>query len=190
MNGQMIAETAETSMQDLTLPDPTCARFLTPQTCHIHLGAHDALHVSVLNERIYGGVYAANVFPVGFPDRYIALIYVGPEGKETEVGIVRDLHDFPDDAADLIRQSLARRYFVHTISKIQRVSLKYGFIHFQVETDKGPMEFDMYWQGDKAVDYGHGGKMLLDVDENRYIIPDLAALSPKERAEFRRFIYW
>ena len=47
--------------------DPTQVRYLSPETCKIHLGTFDALHVSIPNERIYGGVYAAYVFPVPEP---------------------------------------------------------------------------------------------------------------------------
>ncbi|MBN1437331.1 MAG: DUF1854 domain-containing protein [Sedimentisphaerales bacterium] len=174
-----------------TLPiDPTQIRFLTPDMCQIHLGAHDALHVTVKNERIYGGVYATRIFPVGHPGKFISLIYIGPDGKETEVGIIRELEEFPEKAVQLIQESLQRRYLVRNISKINKVGLKYGFIAFEVVTDKGPSEFFMYWQHDKAHDYGVNGKVLLDVDDNRYMIADIDQLSAREKADFQRFIYW
>jgi hypothetical protein len=59
-----------------------------------------------------------------------------------------------------------------------------------VQTDKGPVEFLMRWQHDRALDYGREGKILLDVNENRYLIPDVAALTPRERSDFQRYIYW
>ena len=34
------------------------------------------------------------------------------------------------------------------------------------------------------------GKMLLDTDENRYLIPDVEALALSERRAFRRHVYW
>ena len=48
----------------------------------------------------------------------------------------------------------------------------------------------MRWQHDRAVDYGRRGKVLIDVDDNRYLIPDLEQLSQREFDEFRRYIYW
>ena len=39
--------------------DRTQIRFLTPENCRIHLGNLGALHVTVMNEGIYGGVYTA-----------------------------------------------------------------------------------------------------------------------------------
>jgi ATP-binding cassette, subfamily B, bacterial len=168
---------------------PTEIRFLTPEMCRIHLGTHEALHVTVVNERIYGGVYAAYAFPVAHPNEYISLIHTGGE-EEMEIGVIRNLSEFPEEAATLVRQALARRYFVHTIGRLRHVGWKYGFINIEADTDKGPVNFLMPWRTDRAFDYGRGGKILIDVDENRYLIPDLEALTPGERTQFQRYIYW
>ncbi len=173
------------------LPDPTKVRFLTPDMCKIHLGTHGALHVTVLNERIYGGVYAAYAFPVAHPKGYISLIHSAGEDKlQVEIGLIKNLDEFPAEQAELIRSALHRRYFVHTIKGIRHIGWKYGFIALEVDTDKGPASFMMHWSSDRAVDYGRRGKILIDVDDNRYLIPSLDELSDKERAEFVRYIYW
>jgi len=164
-------------------------RFLTPEMCHIHLGTHDTLHVTVKNERIYGGVYAAYAFPVGHPEGYISLMHTRSE-EEMEIGVIRNLADFPEVQASLVRQALERRYFVHTVTRIRRMAWKFGFVYLDVETDKGRIEFLMPWRHDRAFDYGKGGKVLIDVDDNRYLIPDIEALPARERNDFRRYIYW
>ncbi len=170
--------------------DPTVPRYLTPEIARIHLGSRGALHVTVLNDRIYGGVYAACVFPVRKPNEYISLRHKNAKGEEVEVGIVRNLAEWPQTDRTLVQEALQRHYFVHTITRIYHIGWKYGFVAFDVETDKGPAQFLMRWQSDRAVDYGGRGKVLLDVDENRYLIPDIEALSPRERDEFSRYIYW
>ena len=48
----------------------------------------------------------------------------------------------------------------------------------------------MRWAQDRAVDFGQNGKVLIDVDDNRYLIPNLDLLSTRERVEFQRYIYW
>ena len=170
-------------------PSQTEIRFLTPDMCRIHLGTHEALHVTVRNERIYGGVYAAYAFPVGRPDEYIALIHTTGD-EEIEIGIVRNLNDFPDEDAGLVRQALARRYFVHTVLEIRRVGWKFGFVNLDIETDKGPADILVPWRHDRAFDYGRRGKVLIDLENNRYLIPDLEKLPPRQRNEFQRYIYW
>ena len=169
--------------------DRTQIRYLTPDMCRIHLGNLSALHVTVINEGIYGGVYAAYAFPVEYPDQYISMLQSTGE-KDVEVGVIRDLNDFPPEAAVLVRQALARRYFVHTITGINHVGWKYGLIFFDVETDKGKAEFFMRWSQDRAVDYGRRGKVIIDLENNRYLIPDLEKLTTRERTEFQRYIYW
>lgn len=169
---------------------PTVTRYLSPDGARIHLGNRGALHVSVLNDRIYGGVYAVYAFPVRYPGRYISLRYLTGKDEDLEVGLIRDLSQWPPDQRKLVEEALHRHYFVHTITRIHHIGWKYGFVAFEVETDKGPANFMMRWSHDRAVDYGRSGKILLDVDENRYLIPDLDALSSRERDDFSRYIYW
>jgi ATP-binding cassette, subfamily B, bacterial len=172
-------------------PDPTRVRYLSPDMCRVHLGTHGALHVTVTNDRIYGGVFAAYAFPVAYPTGYISLIHsAGDDKEQIEIGIIRSLDAFPPEQADLIRSALKRRYFVHTILRIIHIGWKYGFVALDVQTDKGPASFLMNWSHDRAVDYGRRGKILIDVDDDRYLVPDLDTLTTKERAEFTRYIYW
>ncbi len=183
------AQAAQTD-GDAPLPDRTQVRYLTPDMCQIHLGIHEALHVTVEGERTYGGVYAAYVFPVEYGERYISLLQSTGEGDDFEIGIIRDLQEFPGDQAALVRQALARRHFIHTITRIHSIGWQHGMVAFDVETDKGRVSSLLRWKHDRAVEYGRHGKVLIDVEENRYVIPDIEALTPGERSAFTRIIYW
>ncbi len=48
----------------------------------------------------------------------------------------------------------------------------------------------MRWRYDRTQDFGESGKVLLDVYENRYIIPDVNSLPKADREALTRFIYW
>lgn len=161
-----------------------------PSKCNIHLGSHDALHVTIADDRIYGGVHAVRCFPVHFPGDYISLRYVNTEGHEIEIGLVRDVATWPAQARLLIEQSLARRYFVHHVEAIYSIDLVNNYLNFHVETDLGPQDFTLRWQNDRAQDYGAHGKMLLDSDENRFLVRDVRDLPERDRRLFERFIYW
>ena len=178
------------NIQPLSAPPRTEIRYLTPETCRIHLGSLESLHCTVKNEGVYGGVYAVYVFPVAHKERYISLLQRRPDREDLEIGIIRDLDAFGEEERRLIRHALARRYFIHTITRIHEIGWRYGFVFMDVDTDKGRVEFLMKWQIDRAVDYGDGGKVLIDMNENRYLIPDLKALSDSERTDFTRIIYW
>ena len=171
-------------------PGKTEVRYLHPDSCIIHVGTHSALHVTIKNERIYGGVYAVYAFPVAYPEGYISLMYTASDGKELEIGVIRDMKELPPEQINLVRQALVRRYFIHTITNIRRIAWKYGFVSFEVDTDKGQANFLMRWQHDRAADYGRSGKILIDTDQNRYLIPDMEKLQPDQRRDFQRYIYW
>lgn len=174
------------------LPDPRGhqPRWLTPDVARIHLGNLGTLHVTVLNETIYSGCFALRCMPVHYPRGFISLRYISHENREVEVGLLRSLDDWPEETQQLVHEALLKRYFVHTIQRIEEIRLFNGLLEFKVDTDLGPMEFLVRWQSDRAQDYGPNGKILLDSEENRYLIPDLSQLSDRERRMFQRFIYW
>jgi hypothetical protein len=169
--------------------DRTQIHFLTPQNCRIHLGNLGALHVTMIGEGIYGGIYTAYAFPVAYPNGYISIVQTAGD-QDTELGVIRDLLEFPESDAALVRQALNRRYFIHTVIRLKSISMQYNMLFLEVSTDKGELSFFMRWAQDRAVDFGQNGKVLIDVDDNRYLIPDLDQMATHERVEFQRYIYW
>jgi ATP-binding cassette, subfamily B, bacterial len=165
-------------------------RWLEPGMARIHTGTYNTLHVTVTNERIYGGVFAVRCMPVKHPGKYISLRYLTPEGMEHEVGLIRDLSQWPEEAQALVKEALGKRYFVHSIRAIEDVRQTGNYIDFKVTTDRGPMRFTVRAQSDRVQDYGTRGKMILDTDENRYLIADVETLSDREQRVFRRHVYW
>ena len=181
----------DNAVDDKTLEfSQTDLRFLTPETCQLYRGPFGALHLKINGEQVYGGIYATYAFPVTRPSSYISMIHTGGELDEQEVGVIRDLDEFPDEQAVLVRESLARQYFVHTVTSLKKVGWQYGMVAFEAETDKGPAKFFVPWKQKQAVDYGKLGKVLIDVEDNRYLIPDLGQMSARKRREFLRYIYW
>ena len=166
-------------------------RFLDPGTTRIHLGTRGALHVTVAGERIYPGVFAMLAFPQSAGQgRYVSLRYLNEDRREEEIGMIRRLADFREQEQRLVEESLGKRYFLHVIQTIRSVQFRFGFLEFDVETDKGPRSFAMRWRRDRAYDHGKDGKVLVDASENRYLVPSLSALSRQEAILFRRYIYW
>jgi len=165
-------------------------RWLTPDLTEVGSNSLGVMQVTIEGECEYGGVFALRCMPVHYPFRYISLRYFNSDNKEIEVGLVRDIEEWSPEAQRIFREALLKRYFLHTIHSINSISLFHGYLNFKVETDLGPMEFVLRWQADRAQDYGTNGKILLDTDENRYLIPDVEALPHAERNRFRRYIYW
>jgi ATP-binding cassette, subfamily B, bacterial len=167
-------------------------RWLDPSFARIHRGTYNMLHVTIRNDRIYGGIFAVRCMPVKHPGKYISLRYISPEGggQEHEVGIIRDLDEWSAEAQDLVHETLGKRYFVHSVRAIDDIRQTGNYIDFRVVTDRGPMRFTVRAQSDRVQDYGPRGKMILDTDENRYLITDVEMLNDREQRLFRRHIYW
>ena len=165
-------------------------RWLTPENTLIHIGNMDTLHVTVPDEGTYGGIFAVRTMPIQHPGEYISLRYFSPERREVEVGLIRSLDDWSAVACALVNESLERRAFVHTIQAVRSIEVVNGYLNFKVETDLGPMEFMLRWQSDRAHDYGARGKMLIDTEGNRYLVPDVKRLDPADERLFSRHIYW
>jgi ATP-binding cassette subfamily B protein len=168
---------------------PFAPRWLTPDETRLHLGEYDTLQ-AVIGAALYDGLFAVRALPATCPNEFISLRYADSEGQEHEVGLVRDLADWPAAERTLLEQALARRYFVRLITDIERIELKHGLLTFQVQTDRGPVEFIMRNSHGQAQDHGESGKLLIDVDDNRYLIPDVEALPRRQHLLFRRYIYW
>jgi ATP-binding cassette subfamily B protein len=192
-------ETVEPDKDDAIVADPQTGltpinahppRWLTPQTANIHLGNRGALHVTVLNERIYSGTFAVRCLPVQYPRQFISLRYTNVENREEEIGLIRDLKDWPQQAQQLVNESLLRRYFVHAVQRVYAITQIQNYLDLQVDTDLGPMQFIMRYASESAQSYGGNGRMLLDVEDNRYLIADMNALPDEDRRLFERFIYW
>lgn len=170
-------------------------RFLDPETTRIFVAAHDLLHVQLEapdweGERLYRGVFAVMAFPISCPDRFISLRFFEENNRDKEIGMIDDPNRFPAEAQTLIRRSLARHYFEQRIARVRSVDFKFGLLFFEVETAHGPREFQMRWRYDRTQDFGENGKVLLDVYENRFIIPDVSALPKADREALTRYIYW
>ena len=167
----------------------TGVRRLTPATTKLFEGAFSLLHCAVTGE-MYRGVFAVLMFPIRYPDRYISLRYTGDKDKVHEIGIIEDLRAFPTETQALIRAVLKKQYHEHIIQRVYEVREEFGLLFFAVETQRGRQEFMMPWRHDRAEDFGAGGKVLLDVNDNRFIVPDVLALPAKDQRRLTNYIYW
>jgi hypothetical protein len=165
-------------------------RWLDPRHVRVRCDARNILHLEIANERDYAGVFALRCMPVRFPERYISLRWTIEDEREQEVGLIADLAAWPPEAQRLVREALMRRYLVHVISRVREVREAHHHLMLEVETDRGPRSFTMRWSSETAQEHGERGKVLTDVDENRYVIPDVSALPADDRRAFERYIYW
>jgi ATP-binding cassette subfamily B protein len=175
-------------------------RWLEPGDCEIRGATHGGVEVElaerVVNQydnrpnNIYRGVFAVNLFPATNPHDYISLRIWDREGHEQEIGILRRLNDWSMEAQIMVRAALERRYWLQTVTGVDAIKIELGHLTLNVRTLHGPRQFTMRWSQAQVQDFGETGKVLLDLDDNRFLVPDVEALPPKEQDLFLRYVYW
>lgn len=176
--------------------------WLTPGNCRIRLGPHHELVVErtddgsasndgaeIRTSRLHSA-FVVCTFPASRPEQYLSIRAWDEKGDETEIGLIRDLSDWPEGAQTLIRTFLNRRYLLRRIKRIYQLRLAQGFLEFEVLTHAGREQFTMRWSQSQAQDFGERGKLISDTEDNRYVISDVDELPKPDRQKFRQHVYW
>ena len=154
--------------------------WLDPSTASLHWD--DAQGLCLDNgDRRESGLHAMYAFPATHPEEFISLRKRDPLGGDEELGLVRSIADWPETARDALRRALDRRYLLRRIESIQLLRTAGDRLEFVVETDSGPTTFRIDPRGDGLQPYGRNGRLLVDVLQNFFVIPDLGALPRRQR---------
>ena len=123
----------------------------------------------------FGRVFFHRCFPFETPDEYISVL--DKDGKE--YGMILNLSTLPEDAQNIIRGELDRKYLCPVIEKIISMKEKLDFSFWTVMTDRGKMTFSTHDTYRNMAKVGNGIVILTDVDGNRFRINDVNALDRK-----------
>jgi hypothetical protein len=148
--------------------------YLKPEECRFSLTDGGFLSLT-LNTETYPVVFAYRAFPLSFGDMYISI----RDEKDKEIGIIRDLAEFPCDQQELIRLELERRYFTPVITSVIKMKEEFGYIYWEVNTDRGMRRFTTRGSHDSILPISEHRLLIMDVGGNRFEIEDFRTLSPK-----------
>lgn len=164
--------------------------WLSPSDHAFRRGEFGQLELWRDEEKLGSGIFILRTFPASHPSEYLSVRGWNSEGDEIELGMIRNLADWDSDGRAEISEALERRYLLREIESINTVSLKFGFVDFDVQTNSGNAKFSMRWTQSQAIDFGENGKLIIDTEENRYLVRDIAALSPADQEKFLQYVYW
>ena len=153
-------------MPELALLDPAIIRLF------LHGGV---LRMTLEGDRSYLRVMLVRSFPLSDPDRYWGLL----DGAGKEIGVITEPSKLSPESRAAANEELEKRYFIPLIQRVVRTKEDYGSIVWTVETDKGDRVFTVRNMKDNIVELGGPRLLLVDVDGNRYEIPDMRQLDPK-----------
>ena len=124
-------------------------------------------------------------FPFDLEWEFISVMNADSE----EIGIVRNLTDFDEEAQGLLRSELERRYYSPVIERIRSAKERYGFSYWKVDCKgEGEVSFTLRDTYRSIIRAGGGRVILMDVDGNRFEIPDVAALDPKSYKKIELYL--
>ena len=164
--------------------------WLDPEQDAFSQGDHEQLRLSRNGSEETQGVFLVRAFPASHPQHYLSVRAWTEDGDDVEVGLIRDMKQWPRHTRQLLERSIDRRYLLRAITRVHSLKLAFGFLDCDVETKLGRTQFTMRWTQSKAIPFGAKGKLLIDVDENRFVVHDVDKLEPRDRERFLQFIYW
>lgn len=168
-------------------------KYLDPKKLHITALTEGDMRV-VYGDKTYDHVRAYRCFPVSRPHEFIAL-WTGTTALEhREIGMIRKLKELAPSALIAVNLELKKRYFIHYIEEIFSIKENkdnIGYLIWHVKTDKGTMQFiTRRWDRHVVVEGGKNGRIIFDIDDNRYEIVDLEQLDAASRSFFLAHIFW
>jgi len=122
-------------------------------------------------------VSLTRLFPLSEPEKWIAVL--DKEGKE--IGVLPDLKDIAPEELACVREELSRRYLVPQILRILTCRDRFDMAEWTVETDRGQITFLTRNLREQVQQPFPRRFVVMDVEGNRYDIPDLNALDPESR---------
>ncbi len=152
------------------------ARFTRKDITLVDMELHDGRKFYNLEPR--------RLFPLSGLEKYITLL----DQEGIEQAIIRDLRTLPAQERLIIEDCLKEYYLIPKVTRIVSSSEKFGVVTLETETDRGPavIEIRNLLYGMKLL---YGSRVLLrDGSDNRYEIPNLAALDKQSRQRIECFL--
>lgn len=165
-------------------------RWLDPAADQITRDSQGILRLQRAADSAAQPVFVVRTFAASHPESYLSLRMYVEHSDDVELGLIRHLSDWPIEAQQGVRQMLDRRYLLPRIERIFHAKLAMGFLSLDVDTDRGRREVSLRWTNSSAVNFGEDGKLLIDTEDNQFVVPDVEKLPMADREKFLQFIYW
>lgn len=150
---------------------------MRPETLKLFYEPKDRLRLTVEGDRSYPTVKPVWAAPLSQPDKYLALL----DGKGQEIVTLAEPGQLPPPSWEAAQEELRRRYLTATVTAVSHAKQEFGATYWHVETDRGSRDFVTQNLQENAVWLSDAHLLLLDVDGNRFEIPDVAALNEISR---------
>lgn len=151
---------------------------MKPEELNLYHHPKDMLRLTVGEDRTYLRVRPAWAAPLSQPNRFLSLL----NGKGEEITTLDDPESLPKASLAAVQEELRRRYLTSTIKVIQKAQTEFGATYWHVITERGEKDFVTQSLQENAQWLSPTQILLIDVDGNRFEIPDTQILDANSRA--------
>ena len=123
-------------------------------------------------------------FPFDYLWEFISVL----DDEQAEIGIIRNLALFSGEQYEMLRDELCHRYYAPVIRRIISVKERYGYSYWKVETEEGSVSFTLHDTFRSIVRAGDRRLILMDVNGNRFELPDVEALDRKSYKKIELYL--
>lgn len=160
-------------------------RYLNKENAHFERTGTGFLSLRI-GEEFYPRVQVVRMFPFSDKDSFLSIRTT--EERSKEIGIIEKLEDMDAHVVEMLKEQLTLHYFTPIIEKVLKIKDEYGFAYWNVVTNHGACHFTSRMGGNAVIHLSETRILVMDIDENRFEIPDINRLTPKERKRLDLFL--
>ena len=136
------------------------------------------LRLTIDGDRSYLKVKAVRAAPLSHPDGPICFL----DAKDEMIFMVSNIEEIQEESRPFVLEELRTRYLTARVEKVYSVQADYGISYWDVQTDRGRREFVARDVAEHAQWLGEHRLVVIDVDGNRFELPDLREFDKKSLA--------
>lgn len=152
-------------------------KLMNPAELKLFYEPKDRLRLTVSGEKSYHTVKPVWAAPLSRTNQYLCLL----DSKGNEIVMLKDPTTLSPDSWEAVQQELRRRYMTAQVEEITEARVEYGATYWSVGTNRGPRDFVTQSLQENAQWLSATHLLLIDVDGNRFEIPDVNSLDVRSR---------
>lgn len=150
---------------------------IEPKTIELFYEPAGTLRMVVNDDRCYPGVKIFQAWPLSQPGRFIAF----QDAKGDEITMIDSLEALPSASKAVAEEEMRRRYLTSRVETILGIRTEFGVTYWHVLTDRGERDFVVQSLSESCVWLSHDHILIIDVDGNRFEIPDRQTMEEGSR---------
>jgi hypothetical protein len=143
----------------------------------------DGSLTAVVGGRTRPNVKIVRAAPLSDPNRYISVVDANGE----EVCMINDPLALDEQARHILHEELERQSVTLAVRRINALHVEPGISYLDIDTDRGPRDVVLRDAGETVRFFGKR-LLLVDVDGNRFEIPDVPGLDTRSAKLIRRML--